>query len=32
MLIFMSPTDSLFLLAESENCQMQVGWAGVVLP
>ena len=25
MLIPMSPTDSLFLLAESENCQMQVG-------
>src|ERR1700739_3548701 len=32
MLIPMSPTDSLFLLAESENCQMQVGGLALFSP
>ena len=32
MLIPMSPTDSVFLLAESENCQMQVGGLALFSP
>ncbi|MEB3034737.1 WS/DGAT/MGAT family O-acyltransferase [[Mycobacterium] nativiensis] len=32
MLIPMSPTDSMFLLAESENCQMQVGGLALFSP
>jgi diacylglycerol O-acyltransferase / wax synthase len=32
MLFPMSPTDSMFLLAESENCQMQVGGLALFSP
>jgi WS/DGAT/MGAT family acyltransferase len=32
MLIPMSPTDSMFLLAESKNCQMQVGGLALFSP
>jgi diacylglycerol O-acyltransferase len=32
MLIPMSPTDSLFLLAESQSCQMQVGGLALFSP
>ncbi|WP_232315782.1 wax ester/triacylglycerol synthase family O-acyltransferase, partial [Mycobacterium celatum] len=32
MLFPMSPTDSMFLLAESENCQMQVGGLALFTP